>query len=593
MQLSPLNHKDPLTAASCIAWLLRRLKRGEAREGWVIFAMMVGVFAILLLNTVMQVRLNEWKGLFYNALQDRNFQSFVYQLGLFFVIVLSLLGLGVAQTWVTETMKVRSRRWLSKTLIDAWLMPRRAYLLRFAGEIAHNPDQRITEDVRRLADQSIGLMVGLGQSTFLLISFVGVLWQLSAEVPFTIDGRSVTIPGYMVWCAFAFTFIGSGLTYVFGRPLIALNAELYSREGEFRTTLVNISEHSEGISLDRGECDERKMAARRLSGVIKLDQALATMRARLTWVTAGYGWVGLIAPIVVAAPGYFSNTMTLGDLMMVVGAFMQVQNALRWFIDHYPSIAEWQAVLLRVTSLLKSLDGLEPESDAANTIAVASNGDGKLVLDDLAISPPGGNTAAVTVNHQRCEISSGERVLFVGPPGSGKTALFMALAGLWPWGRGTISLPSPFKAMYLAERPHIPLGTLSHAIAYPEAETGFSPASIRDAMRYAGIAHLVPQCDEADHHWGRDLSMGDQQRFAMARLLLHKPEWVVLDNSLSALPEDAQREILDTIAENLPRASIISTSRRRYGGAFFGRVIELGGTQVFPGYTPAVLAAAE
>jgi putative ATP-binding cassette transporter len=407
MRHQPKTRKDPIMAVSRTAWLLKRLKRSDGKESWTVFLMMVAVFAVILLNTVMQVRLNEWKGLFYNALQDRDFQSFLFQLGMFFVIVAGLLGLGVAQTWMTETLKVRSRRWLSTHLIEAWLMPRRAYLLRFAGDIARNPDQRITEDVRRLADQSIGLLVGLGQSTLLLVSFVGVLWHLSAEVPFNINGQSVTIPGYMVWCAFAFTFIGSGLTYLFGRPLISLNAELYSREGEFRTALVNINEQSEGISLDRGECDERKMAAERLASVIKLDQALATMRARLTWVTAGYGWIGLVAPIIVAAPGYFSNTMTLGDLMMVVGAFMQVQNALRWFIDHYPAIAEWQAVLLRVTSLLESLDRLEPGDGVASTIAFSPNRGGSVVLDRLAIAPPGGTVPAVTVSHQRCEIAPG------------------------------------------------------------------------------------------------------------------------------------------------------------------------------------------
>jgi putative ATP-binding cassette transporter len=581
--------KDPFTAAANSWWMLRRLYRGSHTEGWAVLAMMISVFVVIVFNTVMQVRLNEWKGQFYNALQDRNFAAFLNQLGLFLVIVGILLALGVAQTWVTETMKVKARRWVTSGLLEAWLMPRRAYLLRFAGEIGHNPDQRITEDVRRLADQSIGLLVGLGQSTLLLASFVGVLWHLSAEVVFTYQGSSFTIPGYMVWCALAFTFIGSGLTYLFGRPLIAINAELYAREGAFRTALVNINEHAEGISLDRGECDERNVAKHRLSEVLKLDQALASMRARLTWVTAGYGWIGLIAPIIVAAPGYFSNSMTLGDLMMVVGAFMQVQNALRWFIDHYPSIAEWQAVLSRVTLLLRTLDRLEAASDESGAIELGTTPDGTLALDHLMISPPGDESRGVSVGHQKYEIAPGERVLFVGPPDSGKTALFMALAGLWPWGRGTIRLPYPFAAMFVPERPYVPLGTLRHAIAYPAPESDFTPEQIHAVMRDAGIAHLVPRCGAANQQWSKDLSVGDQQRFAVARLLLHKPEWVVLDNSLSALDEEAQNDILALLRQRLPDSAVISTSRRRFGERFYGRVIELGINSAQPAFTPVLV----
>jgi putative ATP-binding cassette transporter len=584
MQHDQLTGIEKLTTAGRAKWLLARLRIGDRRESWTVFAMMVSVFLVILLTTFMQVQLNQWWGSFYNSLQDRALAQFLHQLGLFFLIVFSLLGMGVAQTWITETMKVRSRRWLTTNVMGSWLMPRRAYLLGFAGDIARNPDQRISEDVRRISDQSIGLLVGLGQSTLLLLSFISVLWALSSQVVFTYGGESFTVPGYMVWCALIFTFIGSGLTYLVGRPLIAINAESYAREGAFRTLLVNINEHAEGISLDRGEPDARKAALCSLGSVIGIDQALANRRARLTWVTAGYGWVGLIAPTVLAAPGYFTGTMSLGELMMVVGAFVQVQNSLRWFIDHYPAIAEWQACLLRVTLLLEGLEALEAGGNSPDRIEYSFSKDGNLVLDRLAVCLPGAPATCTLIDHRQFEIAPGDRVLFVAPPGGGKTALFMSLAELWPWGKGSIQQPAPFNAMYISERPYIPQGSLRHAIAYPAPETQFTPCDIHSAMHEAGISHLVPQYD-VSKHWGKDLSIGDQQRFAIARLLLHKPDWAVLDDSLSALDDQSHKEMLGIMHKRLPHAGIIFTSHRRNECGFFGRTIELRGAASPPPFT--------
>ncbi|MBI2718066.1 MAG: ABC transporter ATP-binding protein/permease [Rhizobiales bacterium] len=565
-------------------WLLRRLRLAEPREARILFLMMAGVLAVILANTFGQVRLNQWQGAFYNALERRDFGDFLIQLGVFFAIVAGLLVLVVAQTWVTETMKVRARRWLTTHVIDSWLKPRRAYLLGFAGDIGRNPDQRIAEDAGRLTDLSIGLSVGLGQSSLLLVSFLGVLWTLSTSVVFAWHGSTFTIPGYMVWSALVFSAVGSLLTYLVGRPLIAGNAERFAREGELRTALVRVSENSEVISLERGEPGERQVTIGFLGTLIAVMQRLANARARLTWVTSGYGWIGLVVPIVVAAPGFFAGNMTLGGLIMVVGGFNQVQNALRWFIDNYPSIAEWQACLQRVTLLLDSLESVELHHDQAGRIALAASDGDTLVLDGLAVCLPGDLSTCILLADRHLEIVPGDRVLFVGAQGSGKTTLFMALAGLWPWGRGTIRQPQPFDALFLPERPYLPEGTLRRALAYPEAGDKLAVSDVAAALHDVGLAHLVAELDVANH-WDKDLSLDDQQRLSIARILLRRPRWAMLDDCLSALDDKSGRDLLAILRNRLPSTAIVSTSHRGDMDHFYARVIELGGVASLPPFT--------
>jgi putative ATP-binding cassette transporter len=544
------------STAAKARWLLRRLSKGNRREGRIELMMLIGIFVIILLNTFGQVRLNLWQGALFTALEHHDFGSFMTQVGIFFVIVGVLLVLVVAQTWMMETLKVRARRYLTSHIIENWLLPRRAYLLGFAGDIARNPDQRITEDVRRLTDLSIALAVGLGQSTLLLASFLGVLWELSSAVVFNYNGNTFTIPGYMVWAALIFTCLGTFLTYMVGRPLIALNAEHFAREGELRSAVIRINEHAEGISLERGEPDERDLTSHIVDGVIAITQKLANAKARLTWVTSGYGWIGLIAPIAIASPGYFTGNMSLGGLMMVVGGFNQVQNSLRWFIDNFPLIAEWQAGLQRVSLLLERLDTLESSHDVAGRIHFTQGAPGKLAMHNLAVCLPGDLSTCILIEERHIEIGPGDRVLFLGAPGSGKTTLFLALAGLWQWGRGIIQEPEPFNAMFVPEHPYVPQGTLREALAFPDEVSDYDPAEISAAMQDAGLNHLMGQLG-VSYRWDKDLSLGDQQRLAAARLFLHKPEWAILDDCLSAIDDHSRKEVLAALRKRLPKTAII------------------------------------
>ena len=348
--------------------LLRGLWHSPHRLGIALLAS--GIVAVLLGNMAGQLRLTSWNGAFFDAVAQRSVDGLGRQLLVFFAIIAGLLTLVVVQTWLQQMLKVRLREWLTEHLLNAWLVPGRPYRLGLAGPIGANPDQRIEEDTRKLTELSASLAVGLLQATLLLISFIGMLWVLSDRLVFVFGGARFTIPGYMVWCAVLYAGIGSLLTWRVGQPLIGLNAELYAKEAELRFALVRVSESAESIGLFGGEQDERRQLNGNLDRVIGSMRQLSGALSRLTWITSGYGWIAIVVPIVVALPGYFSGGLTLGGLMMVVGAFNQVQASLRWFVDQFPSIADWRATLHRVSAFKAAIEKLDEIDKAVDTISL-------------------------------------------------------------------------------------------------------------------------------------------------------------------------------------------------------------------------------
>ncbi|MGH6945577.1 MAG: ABC transporter ATP-binding protein/permease, partial [Geminicoccaceae bacterium] len=493
-----------------------------------------GIVVVICLNVVGQIRLNRWQGTFYDAIEQRHVAAFTTQLLVFAVIAGGLLVLVVAQTWLQEMTKVRLREWLTHDLLDNWLAPKRAYLLSFAGLIGRNPDQRIHQDALHLTELTTILAVGLLQSSLLLVSFVGVLWVLSAQVVFNVGGHSFTIPGYMVWCAIAYSLGGSLLAWRVGRPLIPLNAERYAREADLRFALVRVNEHADGIALHGGEEDERRMLDEPLDRVIAMMARLAGGLARLTWITSGYGWLAIVVPIVVAAPGYFDGELSFGALMMVVGAFNHVQSSLRWFVDNLAQIADWRATLLRIAAFREALPTVETIGEEAGHIALVDAGSDELVLENLEVALP---DECATLDQARVEVEPGERIQILGKPGSGKSTVFRALAGMWPWGAGTIHLPPREAMMFMPQRPYLPLGRLHAAVSYPAEPGRFDDAAVRAALARVDLGHHAPSLDQVER-WDRKLSLDEQQRLAFARLLLHKPRWVFLDEATAALDDE-------------------------------------------------------
>ena len=534
------------------------------------------VFAIGL-NMVGQVRLNNWKGDFYNALEQADADAFIMQIGVFILIVAVLLTLVVAETWIREMLEVRLREWLTHDLLDQWLSPRRAYLLGFAGEIGENPDQRMQADCQRLTEFGADLSIGLLRSTLLLLSFVGVLWGLSSQVVFSFDGGpGFTIPGYLVWCAIAYALSGSWLTWLVGRPLIAINAERYAREAELRFGLVRISESAEGISLYGGEADERRALNAPVTRVIDITRLLANGLARLTWITSGYGWLALIVPILVAAPGYFQGTLSFGGLMMVVGAFNHVQNALRWFVDNFPRIADWRATLLRVTAYRDSLQKLDNMGEDAPRIQRTEHEDGALVMKDLQVLLPNGRA---TLDQDDIEVKPGEHLAIVGDPGAGKSSLFRALAGLWPWGSGELGIPKSNRQdvksmMFLPQRPYLPLGSIRGAVTYPVAPDTFDDQEIKTVLERVQLDHLIPLIDQEDR-WDKSLSLDQQQRLVFARLLLHKPSYVVLDDVGNALAAEHKELMYELFKQELEKSTVVNITRTEPTDGFYHRAVRL------------------
>jgi putative ATP-binding cassette transporter len=556
--------------------LLRSL--ADSPERRMILFLTVGIVVIICATALGQIRLNIWQGNFYDALEQKNISAFGRQLLVFFAIVGILLVLVVSQTLLHELLKVRLREWLTRDLFDQWLVPGRAHRLQFAGEIGINPDQRIQEDARHLTELSAALSVGFLQATLLLLGFLGVLWVLSAQVVFVTSTGPLSIPGYMVWCALAFALAGSWLTWRVGGPLIPLHNRRYSQEAELRFALVRDSEYAEGIALYGGERDERRLLEQILDRLIDTMRQLAYRLTRLTWITSGHGWLSLVVPIIVAAPGYFGGSLSFGGLMMVVGAFYQVQQSLRWFVDNFAGIADWRATLARVMTFRNALLRLDELYPDVPHIEIASSPAGDLVLDNVGISLPEGSA---TLDAAHIEVRPGERVLIVGGPHSGKTALVLALAGLWPWGTGRILVPPREDVLFMYERPYLPLGTLRAALTYPARPDRFDDAAVQSALQQVGLDYLAPSLDR-DARWDRLLSLDEEQLLAFARLILHKPKWAFLDDALSALEPPRRRQLMALFEGPLAGTAVVSTSRTALSDHFFERTFTLRGGESGP-----------
>jgi putative ATP-binding cassette transporter len=529
------------------------------------------LFVVIAATAYGQIRLNTWNQPFYDALSHHDFAQFLLQLGVFGLIAGALLVLNVGQRWLTETLKLRLRQGLARDLIQNWMQPGRAFRLASSGAIGVNPDQRMHEDARHLTELSADLGVGLLQSSILLVSFVEVLWSLSNNFAFHLGGRQIAIPGYMVWAAILYSGSASLVSYWVGRTLVDRNAERYAREADMRFSLVRVNEHIDAIALSAGEADEERRIEIDLAGVLAATGRLVTGLTNLTWVTAGYGWFTLVAPILVAAPLYFAGNISFGGLMLASGAFNQVQSSLRWFVDNFSTIADWRATLLRVASFRRAVIDTDVLHDVESRIAFVAGDPGKISIDDLEICSPAG---ATMLQERNIEIRAGEKVLIVGESGTGKTLLFRTLAGLWPWGAGQISHPRGEELLYMPRTPYLPPGTLREVLAYPSATAAFDAAAYAKALARLKLDRLVPLLD-VSRRWDHELSEDEQQTLAFARVVLHAPPWILIDEVLDALEDDARQAVLDIFAEDLKHTGVIHIGRSDAHDHLFSRVLHL------------------
>ena len=546
-----------------------------------IFGSPAGKPLLLLLATIIlvvaataygQIRLNGWNKPFYDALSRRDLRDFLFQLGVFFLIAGFLLALNVVQRWLVETVELKLREGLVLGLLKDWLSPRRAFWLANAGAMGVNPDQRIHEDARKLCELSADLGMGLLQASILFLTFAGILWGLSQDFIFRIGDRDYTVPGFMVWAAILYASAGSLLSYWVGRGLIGRNALRYAREADLRFSLVRVNEHVDDISLAEGEADEKRRIELHLGNVLAATRRIVMGHANLTWVTAGFGWITIVAPILVAAPLYFSGKVSFGGLMMAAGAFSQAQSSLRWFVDNFSAIADWRATLLRVANFRYALMMIHEPSGFESRIVYAEGEPGEISIDDLEIVSAAN---ADVLKETNVVVKAGERVLILGAPGTGKTQLFRALAGLWPWGAGRITRPAGEQIFYLPRgTPYMPRGTLREVLAYPLKAESFADGAFKRALFRLGLERLAPLLDTT-HRWDRELSQDEQLCLAIARMLLQSPPWVLIDGTFGSLDDDVLELVIDVFTNELQHTGIVHVGGPAQAHPLFTRVLHL------------------
>jgi putative ATP-binding cassette transporter len=537
----------------------------RSEDKWAGRVLLAAVIAIELSIVGINVLLNSWNNSFYNALQDKDWNGFVYQLGFFCALATAFILLAVYQLYLNQWLQIRWRRWLTRTYLDHWLEGANHYRMQLLGDAADNPDQRIAEDIRQFIELTLNIGLQLLNSCVTLLSFLAILWGLSAAAPVHLFGAKLDIPGYLLWAALIYACIGTALTHLIGRALIALNFQQQRYEADFRFNLVRVRENSEQIALLNGERAERDRLLLRFGSVVANWMAIMSRQKKLTFFTAGYSQASVVFPFVMVSPAYFAGAIQLGGLMQTANAFGQVQNALSVFVTLYRNLAEWRAVIER-------LAGFDQSVAAARAIAppviTVNSGDAATVsFHDLLVRLPNG---IPLVNANDIVFKPGERVLVTGPSGAGKSTLFRALAGVWPFGKGAITIPKSARMMILPQRPYFPIAPLAAAVAYPAEPGQFDAATVAELIGAVGLSALVSRIEE-EAHWNRMLSQGEQQRLGIARALLYRPDFLFLDEATASLDEPGEAALYQLLEQRLPQATIVSIGHRATLAAFHRR----------------------
>ncbi|MBS0247993.1 MAG: ABC transporter ATP-binding protein/permease [Proteobacteria bacterium] len=547
------------------------------------------VIAIELTIVGITVLLNSWNAAFYNALQNKDWNAFVHQLGYFSILAAAFIGLAVYQLYLNQWLQIRWRRWLTRHYLDRWLAGANHYRMQLSGEAADNPDQRIAEDVNSFVASTLSISIQLLSSLVTLFSFMVILWNLSAAAPLHLFGVPYNIPGYLLWAALLYAVIGTTLTHLIGRPLIALNFQQQRYEADFRFNLVRVRENAEQIALLEGEAAERDRLLLRFGNVVSNWLAIMSRQKKLTFFTATYSQAAVVFPFIMVSPAYFAGAMQLGGLMQTANAFGRVQDALSIFVSLYRSLADWRAVIERLDGFDRSVANAQALAVTPPVIAVEPGDGAAVTIKDLAVKLP---TGAPLIVARDLTIAGGDRVLVTGPSGSGKSTFFRALAGIWPFGSGTIHVPRGAKVMMLPQRPYFPIAPLAAAVAYPLEPEVSDNAAIGELIAAAGLPALVLRLEE-EAHWNRMLSLGEQQRLGIARALLLKPDYLFLDEATASLDEAAESNVYRLLQERLPGTTIVSIGHRSTLAAFHRRRLSVEPGAEGGRLSESTLAAAE
>ncbi|WP_243439546.1 ABC transporter ATP-binding protein/permease [Fundidesulfovibrio soli] len=536
-----------------------------SEDRWAGRGLLAVIVAMSLTLVFITVLLNKWNNAFYDTLQNRDLDGFYHQLGIFAALAAAYIVVAVYQLYLNQMLQIRWRRWLTDAFLTRWLEGKVYYTVQMRGGATDNPDQRIADDIHSFVNQTLALTLGLLESVVTLVSFVGILWGLSGDFSLNLAGGDWVIPGYMVWVALGYAILGTWLTKRVGKPLIALNYNQQRYEADFRFSLVRLRENVEGVALYRGEQGEAAIFRSRFGRVVENWWAIMKRRKMLSWLTNGYAQVAVIFPFMAAAPRYFSGAIQLGGLMQTASAFGRVQGALSWFVDAYTELASWKATVDRLTTFGQAMEQARADMAAPGALKPAQGREELLRVRGLELDLPDAQPLLAGID---LTLAPGQTLLVSGPSGCGKSTLLRAMAGLWPFGRGGIELPASGRAAFLPQKPYLPMGTLRAVACYPAAE-GVGDEAIREALTACGLPHLAGRLDE-ETYWAQELSPGEQQRLAFARLLLQAPDWIFMDEATSAMDEPGERALYALLRQRLPRSAVVSVGHRSTLEAFHG-----------------------
>jgi putative ATP-binding cassette transporter len=539
----------------------------RSEDKWAGIILLTAVVAIELGTVAIDVLINQWRNRFYTALQEYNWNTFIHEAIYFFVVGGIFVVIAIYQLYLNQWLQIRWRKWLTERYLGEWLTDATHYRMQLAGDPADNPDQRIADDVRIFIEQSLTLGLGLLNSVVTLISFVIILWGLSEAAPLHLFGTPLNIPGYLVWAALIYAIGGTIVTHLIGKPLIGLDFHQQRFEADFRFNLVRTRENSEQIALLKGGDAEHLRLSERLGAIIRNWHAIMIRTKKITAVTQSYAQAVQIFPYLLVAPAYFAHKTLLGGMMQAASAFLSVQGALSFFIGAYRQLAEWQAVIDRLEGFEHSMAAARERRRGNIRLDVEEGPAEGIILKELRLAAPDG-TPLLAADH--FTLPRSQRTLLTGPSGSGKSTLFRAIAGIWPFGAGTVAIPAGATLMSLPQRPYFPIGPLSDALAYPAMPGHFSRDKLTEALTDVGLPLLASQLDERGH-WNQSLSPGEQQRLGIARALLHKPQFLLLDEATASLDEETEALLYRLIAQRLPDSTIVSIGHRSTLQAFHQR----------------------
>ena len=555
----------------------------QSEEKWRARLLLAACVGLNLGMVYMLVLLNDWNRVFYDALQNRNAEVFWKQLGVFGILATCFIVVAVYRFYLTQLLEMRWRAWMTHDYLQRWLSHPVFYRLELQAQLGtDNPDQRIQEDVQQFTADTVGLSLGLLDATVTLLSFVGILWSLSGGFAFEVGGNTYTLPGFMVWAAVLYALTGSLIGHALGKSMASLNFAQQRYEADFRHHLMRVREYSEAIALDRGAEVERQSLQERFKHVLNNFMLLLRVQKRYTWFNSGYGQAAVVFPMLVASPRYFSGAIQLGELMQISSAFGQVQESLSWFISNYSRLASWQATTLRLTGFQDQMQAVAKRQSAAHTEDAAATATLQAIeTPPLTIALPNGD---VLLQHTALRIQAGDTVLVRGPSGCGKSTLFRVLAGIWPHVSASPTANSPEQpeqpapawplqlsddVVFMPQRPYFPQGSLRQALAYPSPANAWDDAQLTHVLHEALLSHWADQLD-TEGQWTQQLSGGEQQRLAIARVLLKRPRWVFADEITSALDAEAEQVLYDKLLQMVRAQSgaLVSIAHRPGVAAF-------------------------